>query len=94
MANIIKKLLEDNKRAWDEKLKYALQADCVSTKRAIGTSPFQLVYGMEAVFPVQIYFLVVKFLQEIEIEPNYAIKRIFQIVDSQQAREKLLEKAH
>jgi hypothetical protein len=94
MVKIIKKLLEDNKRAWDSKLKYALWADRVSTKREIGTSPFQLVYGMEAVFPVQLAFPVVKFLQEIEVEPNDAIRRICQIVELQQAREKLLEKAH
>jgi hypothetical protein len=40
MVKIIKKILEDNKRAWDSKLKYALWADRVSTKREIGTSPF------------------------------------------------------
>jgi transposase InsO family protein len=50
MVNILKKLLEDNKRDWDSKLKYALWANRVSTKRVIGTSPFQLVYGMEAIF--------------------------------------------
>jgi hypothetical protein len=51
MVRIIKKLLEDNKRTWDAKLKYALWANRVSTKSAIGTSPFQLVFGMEVVFP-------------------------------------------
>jgi hypothetical protein len=39
-------------------------------------------------------FLVVKFLQEIEAEPNDVIKRICHIVELQQEREKLLEKAH
>jgi hypothetical protein len=76
MVRIIKKLLEDNKRAWDSKLKYALWADHVSTKREIGTSLFQLVYGMEAIFPVQLALPVVKFSQEIEVEPNDDIKRI------------------
>jgi transposase InsO family protein len=61
MVKIIKKLLEDNKRAWDSKLKYAFWVDRVSTKRAIGTSPFQLVYGIEAVFLVQLALTVVKF---------------------------------
>jgi hypothetical protein len=56
MVKIIKKILEENKRAWDSKLKYALWDDRVSTKREIGTSPFQLVYGMEVVFPVQLSF--------------------------------------
>jgi len=40
MVRIIKKLLEDNKRVWDSKLKYALWDDHVSTKREIGNSPF------------------------------------------------------
>jgi transposase InsO family protein len=44
MVNIIKKLLEENKRDWDSKLKYALWPDHVSKKREIATSPFQLVY--------------------------------------------------
>jgi hypothetical protein len=77
MVKIIKNLLEDNKRYWDSKLKYALWVDRVSTKRVIGTSPFQLVYGMEAIIPVQLSFLVVKFLQEIEVEPNDVIRGIF-----------------
>ena len=84
MVNIFKKLLENNNRAWDSKFKCALWADCVNTKRAIGTSSFQLVYGMEAVFPVQLDFPVVKFLQEIEVEPNDAIRSICQIVELQQ----------
>jgi transposase InsO family protein len=94
VVEIIKKLLEDNKRVWDSNLKYALWDDRVRTKRAIGTSSFQLVYGMEAVIPVQLDFPVVNFLQEIEVEPNDGIRRICQIVELQQARDKILEKAH
>jgi hypothetical protein len=40
LINIVKKLLEDNKKAWDSKLKFALWADRVTTKRALGLSPF------------------------------------------------------
>jgi hypothetical protein len=80
VVDIIKKILEDNKRAWDAKLKFALWVDRVSTKREIGTSTFQLVYGIEVVFPIKIAFPVVKYLQEIEVEPNDAIRRICQIV--------------
>ena len=49
-----KKLLDDNKKNWDAKLKYALWADRVTIKRSTGNSPFKLVYGTEAVFPVQL----------------------------------------
>ena len=51
LVRIIKKLLEDNKRSWHTKLKYALWANRISTKREISMSLFQLVYGAEVVFP-------------------------------------------
>ena len=52
LVRIIKKLLSENKKSWDSKLVYALWVDRVSSKNSIGTSPFQLVYGIEAVIPV------------------------------------------
>ena len=64
LVRIIKKLLEENKRAWHIKLKYALWDDRISTKRAIGMSPFQLVYGAEVVFPASLGVPVMKLLQE------------------------------
>ena len=62
LIKIIKKLLEDNKKAWDSKLKFALWADRVTTNRSLGVSPFYLVYGVEAIFPTQLAPLVAKFL--------------------------------
>ena len=61
---IIKKPLEENKRAWHTKLKYALWVDRINTKRAIGMSPFQLVYGTKVVFPTSLGVPVMKLLQE------------------------------
>ena len=61
----IRKLLKHNKRSWNSMLKYALWADIITIKQAIGTSPFQLVYGTDAVFPVQLGILVMKFFQEV-----------------------------
>jgi transposase InsO family protein len=40
LVNIIKILLEENKKAWDSKLKFSLWDDKVTTKRALGVSPF------------------------------------------------------
>jgi hypothetical protein len=61
LIRIIKRLLEDNKKAWNSKLKFALWADQVTTKRSIGISPFQLVYEAEAVLPSQLAIPVEKF---------------------------------
>jgi len=64
LIRIIKKLLEENKKAWNAKLKFALWENRVSTKKSIGTSPFQLVYGTDAIFPTSLGSLVMKYLQE------------------------------
>eukprot|EP00253_Pinus_taeda_P007055 PITA_07055 len=52
LVRVIKKLLEDNKKSWDYKLKFALWADIVTIKKSIGNSPFKLVYGADVVFPI------------------------------------------
>ena len=62
IVNSIKKILFENKRSWDTKLKFALWADRVTIKKSIGTSPFQLVYGIDVVFPVQLVTPVIKFM--------------------------------
>ena len=51
---IIKKLLEENKKSWHNKLVHALWANKLTTKKSIGMSPFKLVYGTEAVFPTSL----------------------------------------
>jgi hypothetical protein len=87
LIKIIKRLLEDNKKAWDSKLKFSLWADRVTTKRSLGVSPFQLVYGVEAIFPSQLALPVEKFFQDYQGEPDDMIRRIQQLVEVQQTRE-------
>ena len=51
LLKIIKRTLNDNKKAWDSKLQFAIWADRVTVKKAIGVSPFDLVYGIQARMP-------------------------------------------
>ena len=88
LVRIIKKLLEENKRDWNTKLKYVLWADRISTKREIGMSPFQLVYGVEVVFIASLGVPVMKLLQEQEDEPNHMQRRINQIIELNELRNK------
>ena len=78
---MIKKLLQENKRAWYTKLKFALWADRISTKRDLGTSPFQLVYGLDVVFHASLGLPVMKYLQEQESEPNANQWRVNQLIE-------------
>ena len=71
LINIIKNLLEKNQKSWHSKLVHALWADRLTTKKSINMSPYQLVYGMDAVFPTSLGVPVMKLLQEVKTEENY-----------------------
>jgi hypothetical protein len=83
LIKLIKRLLEDNKRARDSKLKFTLWANRVTAKKSLGTSPFQLVYGTKVVFPTQLALPVAKFFQDHEGEPDHMVRRIHQMVEVQ-----------
>ena len=93
LVNIIKKLLEDNKKTWNKKLVYALWADRLTTKKSIGTSPYHIVYGVDAVFPSYLGVPVIKIIQESQVELNDKQRRINQTIHLQQTREELYEKS-
>ena len=84
-------MLSENKKARDSKLKYDFWVDRITTKKAIGTSPFQLVYGTEVVFPIQLGLPVMKFMQDNVEEPNEVQNGIFQMIELQHERELLVE---
>jgi hypothetical protein len=54
LIKIIKKRIKDNPRKWHEKLSKALWVHRTSRHRANKITPFELVYGQEAVLPVEI----------------------------------------
>ena len=47
LMTIVKKIVGENKKAWDSKIKYALWADRITKKASIGKSPFELVNGLD-----------------------------------------------
>ena len=73
-------------------MKFALWVDRVTNKKSISTSRFKLVYGTDAIFPVQLALPVAKLLQEVDSEPNNFTRRIDNLVELQQNKEQLLEK--
>ena len=74
-------------------LKYTLWDDMITIKKAIGTSPFQLVYGTDVVFPIQLGIPVMKFLQDSQEEPSDIQRRIYALIELQQECESVEEKA-
>jgi hypothetical protein len=76
LITIIKKVLRENKKYWHVHLKYALWENQIGTKKSIGTLTFQMVYGNDMVFPINIVLLVMKLWKDEKEEPNHAIRRI------------------
>jgi hypothetical protein len=83
LVNTIKKTLYENKKSWHNKLVFVLWDDRLTTKRSIGMSPYQLVYGTEAVFPTSLGVPAMKILQEMQAEPNDSQRRINQMIHLQ-----------
>jgi transposase InsO family protein len=52
---IIKKTIVKNQRDWHTALDTALWVDTVTPRNSLGTSPYFLVYGKEAILPPNIY---------------------------------------
>ncbi|GLJ50228.1 hypothetical protein SUGI_1069200 [Cryptomeria japonica] len=87
LLNITKKILEENKRFWDQKLKLALWADRIIVKKAIGMSPFELVYGTQVKLPVNNLLPVYKFLQDEDMELSEPMEnRMIQNVEVEELR--------
>ena len=83
LMRIIKKLLQENKKASHTKLIHALWPDRISVKSSIGTSPFQLFYGLEVIFPNSLRFPVMRFLQEEDTKTHPTQRRTCQLVELQ-----------
>ena len=66
LVKIIKKMVEKHGN-WHEQLPLALWAYCTSVRTSTGATPYSLVYGMEAVLPVEIEIPSLRILQEADI---------------------------
>ena len=72
---------------------HALWANRLTMKKSIGMSPYQLVYGTEAVFPTSLGVPVIKLVQEIQTEEDSMVRRINQKIHLQQTREEIYNRA-
>ena len=65
---------------WADKLPYALWGYRTSVRTATGATPYSLVYGMEAVLPMEVEMQSVRVLAETELpESEWAAQRFDQL---------------
>ena len=73
-------------------MRYALRVDRINTKRAIGMLPFQLVYAAKVIFPASLGVPVMKLLRDPLDDPNPIQRRINQIIELNEVRDKAYDK--
>eukprot|EP00253_Pinus_taeda_P022023 PITA_22023 len=89
LIKIIKRTIEQNHRNWHKSLVFALWDDRITHKASIGTSPFNLVYGKEAILPTNLVLPSLALVQFIEEAPSSSIQlRYDQILKLEEEREK------
>ena len=67
VKKIIAKATETYKD-WHEKLPFALHAYRTGVRTSTGATPYSLVYGMEAVLPIEVEIPSLRALREVEVE--------------------------
>ena len=94
MINALKKLVLDNQKIWHKKIHDALWVDRTTPKRYIGISPFELVYGVEANFPMPLELATCKLKTMIEedVFKDGLEKRILHLTRLQEERDEMVDK--
>ena len=67
VKKIITKAIETYKD-WHEKLPFALHAYRTGVRTSTGATPYSLVYGMEAVLPIEVEIPSLRILKEVKLE--------------------------
>ena len=80
IKRILRKMVE-NSRDWSENLPFALWAYCTYFRTSTGATPYSLVYGMEAMLPVEIEMGSLRVAFEHQISENeWARSRYDQLI--------------
>ena len=84
--NILKKVVGENKKSWDSKIKYAVWADRITTKTSTGKTPFELVCGLEARLPLNLQIPILRFAQQYDTDVEEIQGRINQPIELDETR--------
>lgn len=80
LVKFLKKKINENQKNWDSKLTFSLLEVRVTTRRSTGKSPYELVYGTQALFPTQMARRMISFIQEEQEEPNALVRRLNKVI--------------
>ncbi|XP_057864863.2 uncharacterized protein LOC131072644 [Cryptomeria japonica] len=76
------------KREWHHHLRNALWANCIMPKKILKNSPYKLVYGKYALFPLSLEISALQLLKSMDIAENGPMAiRLAEIMELEEARE-------
>jgi hypothetical protein len=93
LMTIVKKIVGENKRSWDSKIKYALWADRITKKAATGKIPFELVYGLDVRLSVHLKLPAYGLLQDFSTEKDAVQNRINQMIELDENRRRAYDQS-
>jgi ribonuclease HI len=91
LMTIVKKIVGENKRSWDSKIKHALWADRITKKAATGKSPFELVYGLEARLPIHLSLPTYGSVEDSSTGQDAFQNRVNQVIELDETRRKAFD---
>jgi len=85
LIKLIKKKIEEHPKRWHEVLSEALWAHCISQHGATKVTPYELVYGQEAVLPVEVNLGALRLARQNDLSAvdyhNLMMDRIDEVTD-------------
>ena len=91
LIKLLKRMVGENKRSWDNKLKYALWADRTTIKRIIGKAPFELLYGQNCRLPINLQISVYELLHQCSFDQEAMQARIHKLVELDEMQRKAFD---
>ena len=85
-------MVGENRRSWDNKLKYSLWEDRTTVKRIIGKSPFELVYGQDCRLPINLQIPVYVLLHQCASDQEAMQARLDRLVELDERRREAFDK--
>ena len=96
LIKLIKKKVEDNTRRWHELLPEALWAHRISRHGATKVTPYELVFGQEAVIPVEVNLNALRIAKQSDLSAvdfyNLMMDNIDEVADKRLAALKAIER--
>lgn len=66
LCKVLTKIVNDHRTDWDQRLHSAMWAYRVAYKTVLGTTPFNMVYGLNAILPIEFLLPTLRVAQQLE----------------------------